>query len=242
MKKKYRINFLESLSPITEPVTKFGGQPVWIEKPEWAVSRSTGKPMMFIGQIRLEEEIFGQTESKMAYLFMTEEEDFVDGTWNPNSGENAVIIQPGGNNPPSAPIEIGQTINVFKEIPGESWLKPFPCEFAVEKAEIVADIEKLFHDELDDEDADFEDESAEEPDFSTDDSDEEEPGFENKLGGYPNFLQAEEYPDENNENWNLLLQLDSGSTPFDINFGDLGIGYAFISKDGKTGKFLWQCS
>jgi hypothetical protein len=30
--------------------------------------------------------------------------------------------------------------------------------------------------------------------------------------------------------------------PIKINFGDAGIGYAFISEDGQVGKFLWQCA
>jgi hypothetical protein len=29
--------------------------------------------------------------------------------------------------------------------------------------------------------------------------------------------------------------------PFYIDFGDDGVGYAFISKDGHRAKFLWQC-
>jgi uncharacterized protein YwqG len=55
----------------------------------------------------------------------------------------------------------------------------------------------------------------------------------------PDFLQSDEYPDANP--WNLLPQLDSAQVPFSINFGDAGIGYAFLSSDGQTAKFLWQC-
>ena len=215
MKNKYTINFQEVESPITEPITKFGGQPVWIEKPEWAVSLSTGKPLTFICQIALDEEIFGQTESRMAYIFMNDDDE-VDETWETDGGENAVIIQPSGNNPKSVSIQNGESLSIWKEIKGEMQRKPFPCEFAVEKSEVVPDAEP----------------------------DEDEDDFENKVGGIPRFLQGEEYPDnENNEkdSWKLLLQLDSVSVPFEINFGDAGIGYAFISNDGKTGKFLWQC-
>jgi len=28
--------------------------------------------------------------------------------------------------------------------------------------------------------------------------------------------------------------------PFEVNFGDAGVGYAFLSEDGTTSKFLWQ--
>jgi uncharacterized protein YwqG len=60
-----------------------------------------------------------------------------------------------------------------------------------------------------------------------------------KIGGTSIFLQGEEYPEGGD--WRLLLQLDSASVPFHVNFGDAGIGYAFISGDGNKGRFLWQC-
>jgi len=39
MPKKHCIAFEKVSTPITEPVTKFGGQPVWISDPQWPVSR-----------------------------------------------------------------------------------------------------------------------------------------------------------------------------------------------------------
>jgi uncharacterized protein YwqG len=61
----------------------------------------------------------------------------------------------------------------------------------------------------------------------------------NKIGGTPGFLQGDEFPASSN--WYLLLQLDSVKVPFEINFGDAGIGYAFLATDGQSAKFLWQC-
>ena len=61
----------------------------------------------------------------------------------------------------------------------------------------------------------------------------------NKLGGTPGFLQGDELPIPGP--WYLLLQLDSAEVPFWINFGDAGIGYAFINRAGTEGRFLWQC-
>ena len=61
----------------------------------------------------------------------------------------------------------------------------------------------------------------------------------NKLGGTPGFIQFPEFP--KGGSWRLLLQLDSTTVPFFVNFGDGGVGYAFISEDGRRGKFLWQC-
>ena len=61
----------------------------------------------------------------------------------------------------------------------------------------------------------------------------------NKVGGTPGFIQADEFPVAGP--WRLLLQLDSMTVPFHVDFGDAGIGYAYISEDGRSGKFLWQC-
>jgi uncharacterized protein YwqG len=226
MKKKYILDFVKADSPIREAVTKFGGQPVWIEKSEWAVSRSTGKPMRFIAQIRLDEELFGQTGSKMAYLFVNDETgengEFISNTYDPNGGENGVIIQPDGSNPKSIELENGPTLQEWKVPEGETRRRAFDCEYAVQKSPIVEEEKPVYEEISDDED------------FM--------PEYENKVGGYPLFLQDEEYPNSRKNNWNLLLQLDSTSVPFELNFGDSGIGYAYLSKDGKTGKFLWQCS
>jgi hypothetical protein len=47
-------------------VTKFGGQPVWLEAPQWPIGRANGKPMEFIGQVALDPQIFGNIPGKMA--------------------------------------------------------------------------------------------------------------------------------------------------------------------------------
>jgi hypothetical protein len=60
MPKRKSIDFFEAKKPICEFATKFGGPPNWIEKPEWPMSKATGEPMRFIGQIALEPELFGQ--------------------------------------------------------------------------------------------------------------------------------------------------------------------------------------
>ncbi|WP_238012938.1 hypothetical protein KZZ52_22770 [Dactylosporangium sp. AC04546] len=76
---------------VAEPVTKFGGQPVWLELPRWPLSAAWGTPMRFVGQITL--------EAKLAYLFVTaadDADDFDPDVIFPDGGENAVIIQPGG--------------------------------------------------------------------------------------------------------------------------------------------------
>ena len=221
--KTNRIEFSESKRTITEKITKFGGQPNWVNEPQWPVSKATGNPMRFICQISLEQ---FNTESKMAYIFMTDEEEYVDGTWEPDGGENAIILQP-SNEEPSSVKSLTNGPTLYKMV------------------------KKLFGKELVPKDAEFNVilKEEEEPDFIDEDgredwSDEQEESYakkldKNKINGTPLFLQSTEFPDSGK--WNLLMQLDSTVLPFFINFGDSGVGYAFISEDGNKAKFLWQC-
>lgn len=191
--------------------TKFGGQPDWVTTPEWPVGKTTGRPMRFICQINLQDIGMQDIEAKMAYLFMTDDEEYVDGTWEPDGGENAIILQPIANESITEKRSIGPTLYEMIEIPGKNRLEPKEFECSVELVESVET--ELQNDELE---------------------------IKNKLGGHAHFLQSEEYPSK--ENWNLLIQLDSTSVPFSINFGDAGIGYGFISEDRTVAKFLWQCT
>ena len=105
-------------------------------------------------------------------------------------------------------------------------LEPQPCEFAVELSE-ENDVDFLTEEER-------WEKSKGEAETATGGLD------ENKIGGTPVFLQGDELPFE--EGWQLLLQLDSCSVPFWVNFGDAGLGYAFLNADGDEARFLWQCS
>lgn len=223
---KSDIQFTAVATPITEAITKFGGQPVWIEQPQWPLSRSTGQPMRFIGQIRLERQLFPEAQGQMAYLFMTDEESYVDGTWEADGGENAVIIQPAKQ---AASVAVstqatGPTLYRMVEVAGVALLQPRTQEYAVSLS--VGDDPAY---------CSYEERSAW--------SDEAYAGYAqaldgNKIGGTPIFLQNDEFPDAGV--WQLLLQLDSVSVPFSINFGDSGVGYAFIDPQARSGKFLWQ--
>ncbi|MBX9689329.1 MAG: DUF1963 domain-containing protein [Candidatus Obscuribacterales bacterium] len=223
MKRAYSIAFKPSPGPCREPVTKFGGQPVFIQEPQWPLSASTGEQMKFICQIQLYPELFGQVSGRMAYIFMTDLEKQVVPAWDPDAGENAVIIQPG------RPVRVktiaataGPTIYEYVEVPGDDMLHPRSCEFLVD----------VFRRS----DPDFVDEAhrvaMEDPIFEKYSKEVEG----NKFGGTPAFLQEDALPPSGH----LLLQLDSTKVPFYINFGDCGIGYAFISPDGSMGKFLFQ--
>lgn len=207
---KADIEFREAETPIREAVTKFGGQPVWIETPAWPLSAETGRPMRFIAQIALDPALFGDVPARMAYLFMTDDEEWVDGTYEPEGGENALILQPGDFAGPTTNQPEGPTLFRIVERPGEDGRVPEACEFAVSLVR-----------------------GGDEP------GQPEPEGYPNQVGGIPTFLQGEEYP--RGGPWRLLLQLDSSNVPFEVNFGDAGVGYAFVSRDGTVGRFLWQC-
>src|SRR5689334_7363060 len=110
MVKKYRIHVQEASAPITETVTKLGGQPVWIDEPAWPLSRSFGVPMRFLGQVALDADLFGPCAAQMAYLFITEAQTYAEGTWRADAGENAVVLQPGGWEGPLASLRRGPTL------------------------------------------------------------------------------------------------------------------------------------
>ncbi|MFS0693568.1 hypothetical protein [Streptomyces nitrosporeus] len=233
---------------VRQAVTKIGGQPVWLERPAWPVSRSSGEPMQFIGQ-------FALPGGRLAYLFMADsEEGFVDGTWEPEAGENALLIQPGGRVPPfvtvlgqaegptagadhvpepydaawpgavvpAEPLEGPAALPAFAgRVPGgggqvrlvsawEPGRGPLPDTGA--SADAVASLRRRH--------ADARLQFFGGPDIR------------------PHWLQGEE--EDLGEDWQLLVQLAVDRLPFWINFGDGGVGYAFLSPDGNEGRFLWQ--
>lgn len=227
MPKKQIIEFIEATEPVSNPLTKFGGQPLWVDEPAWPLSRETGNQMRFIGQIELREEYGFKSSAKVAYLFMTEEEDgeFVDGTYEPDGGENAVILQPGSSGAPTTNTAEGPTLFKMVKVEGKDLLQPQTCEFEARLNEA--------------DDIDF---VSEEDRFKMPEKEVEAATGkldENKIGGSPAFMQGDEFPFEGT--CQLLLQLDSCSVPFSINFGDAGVGYAFLNEDGTEAKFLWQC-
>jgi hypothetical protein len=204
MPRKYTITYHETAEPTREPVTKFGGQPVWIAEPQWPLSKMYGTPMQFICQIAVPAEIVSDGAFRMAYLFMTadEEHGFLAYTFEPAGGENALIIQPGDFwEGPSLPLREGPTL-YRRAWRNRKW-EHTPCEIAVELM------------------------PGEDPSAGTWDvvESDDKPAFnayfdaliEDKLGGSP-------VPTVNNaselaqwrEGWRLLLQLtDSDSDGYD---------------------------
>jgi hypothetical protein len=62
-----------------------------------------------------------------------------------------------------------------------------------------------------------------------------------KLGGRPLWIQGEETPQCNcGKTMLFVAQLESAGGG-GINFGDAGVGYAFVCTECDSAKFLWQC-
>ncbi len=177
--------------------------------------------MMFIGQIAIEPELFPGAEGKMAYLFMTDVEAHGSNaaTWDPDGGENAIVIQPGGEVwVDTEPLSEGPTLNL------KSPSAARPLEYRVTFIE------------------GYEEDFLPEHERSNLSQAEKEAKFgkleDSKIGGTPIFIQSDEIP---GDDWQLLFQLYSDNLPFDLHLSDAGIGYGFISPEGDEGKFLWQC-
>jgi len=181
--------------------------------------------MRFIGQIAVDATQFVPVSARMAYLFMTDEDEYVDGTWEPNGGENAVILQPGPVTIKTTPVEKGPSLYRMVQKKPQENLVPEPCEFSVTLKP--------------GEDPDFI-EQAERSTWNEQQREIYASALEgNKIGGSPLFIQNTEFPGPGR--WRLLVQLDSANVPFHVNFGDTGVGYLFLSEDGQAARFLWQC-
>lgn len=188
--------------------------------------------MQFICQIALPADLFGDIEPRMAYPFITDW-DFEGGppdTPEPDGGENAVILQPGGTwLGPSQPLRKGPTIYRRAYEDGRWVHTPVELEMHLLPGN-----------------------DPEEGAWGRRDS-EDKAAFveyfaaltEDKIGGTPvptiNCGPREVVgPGE----WRLLLQLNTKGEDerdlFFLNFATDGVGWALISEDGRVGKFMWS--
>lgn len=217
-----RLQFREANVPILDPISKFGGQPVWLEQRVTPLSRRTGKPMTFIAQILIPSDWHQDPATRMAYVFVTSagfDPNAVE-TWDPNDGETAVVVQAKrGLLPLAEPYP--DTLRRWESHNGQRQERP--CEYVVD--EIPTEEEAFVPEEvlgnL---------EEAERQRIA-------ESWRGNKMGGSPYWVQYEEFPFDD---WRLLLQLEDGTYPFSLNLGT-GIGYVFLNEECTEGKLLWQC-
>ncbi|WP_406095778.1 DUF1963 domain-containing protein [Kitasatospora purpeofusca] len=209
--------------PVTTPATKFGGQPVWLTGPQWPISAAWNRPMRFVAQIELGPVLGAAGQGKIAYVFVThadhEEDDFFDpDVIDPDGGENAVIVQPGGYyTGPVRPLATG---------PGLYDREGSAVEFTVDLRPV------------DEPDSMADEELEALPTADRDRYVERIDG--DKIGGTPLFFQGDDRPDGGP--WRLLLQLDSNWVPFHLDLGASPRLFAFVSEAGAQGRLLVQDS
>ncbi|WP_225848309.1 DUF1963 domain-containing protein [Streptomyces sp. HPF1205] len=216
--------FVPARAPITDPVTKFGGQPVWLSEPQWPVNDAWGEPMRFLCQIELGPVVGEAGQGRLAYVFVTHAEHgdevfFDPDIAFPDEGANAVIVQPGG-------VYDGSTL-------------PMATGPSLYHAEDGSDAEYTVRLQPG-EDPDFrpQNDSARLP---TDDLDRYWERISNdKIGGVPAFFQGDEWPDGGP--WELTLQLSPNFKPFHLNLGAAPVAFVFVSPDAKQGRMLVQDS
>ncbi len=223
MPKRASIEFALCSAPESASL-RFGGEPYGFPDSLWPESKRVKQPMQFICQIPFGADLFPGTGEAVAYLFMTLSSD-VDETWSPDGGENALVIV--ARERLTESLTVGDAPRLYRMVK-KWWKKTLVPETCIFSGKLTI---------------------SEDPAFIPESAlmrlpDEQARTYRaalggNKVGGTPGFLQADELPIR--EPWHLLLQLDSTQVPFWINFGDAGIGYAFINGNGTDGRFLWQC-
>ncbi|MDT0541180.1 MULTISPECIES: hypothetical protein [Streptomyces] len=216
--------FVPAGVPITAPVTKFGGQPVWLSEPQWPVNDAWDEPMRFICQIELGAVLGDVGRGKLAYVFVTHaahgDETFFDPDIAfPDEGANAVIVQPGG-------VYGGSTLP----------LATGPSLYHIEDGSDAEYTVRLQPDK----DPDFrpQHDHGRPPPNDHDQYWEQISGA--KIGGTPAFFQGDDWPDGGP--WKLALQLSPNFQPFYLNLGAAPTAFAFVSPDAKQGRLLVQDS
>jgi len=207
------------------PATKFGGQPDWLEAPQWPVSRSLRTPMEFVAQIALHpDDLPWLTAPKVAYLFVTNDWDDPGGIahWDPFAGENAVIVQPG-----TAPTWVDEFLStpegptVGHEV--QVGLTPRKDPELLELSQLGA---------LRQQDPEAHEEYYQAVAYD-------------KVGGTPDFFHGFEFPDfealsvsrESSKSKTILMVTNADVSHLCL--GDAGRGVAFLSPDQQQGAYLW---
>ncbi len=220
MPKKFLIEFDRIPASISSKTTKLGGQPAWYSSPQWPLSRKTSQPMLFLGQVALDPVIFGESEGRMAYLFMSDNPSGDLATMDPMAGENAVVVQPGGYDG-----------SFSAQLTGPPWQQQASGIVRRSKRAVEFGTRLTL---------------GEDPEWQDvirgTGTDRElykrrQSLLGSKIGGTPAWIYEPQLP--LGGPWRLLLQLESGA-PLDLGLGDAGVLYALISEKGNRGAMLWQ--
>ena len=234
---RLQMQFPTTDGPVRAARPKLGGQPVWLDRPTWPLSRSSGEPMVFVGQFPVPE---GRS-TRLAYLFLTDDVGCTAPTCEPEAGENALLVQPDGR-VPSFVRTCGAVTGPSLWRRGVTWDDHVDVELAVELVPLDAAVEAVL-------DADIAVGEAERAGVLPDRSQGSEvaaaaPGPYSYLGGKVRRWQAH-LPLEVPDDWRFHFQLDHGDgnspgDPYALNLGG-GSGYGFLSPDLREGRFSWDC-
>jgi hypothetical protein len=159
---RWSLQLQATMMPIDRPITKFGGQPVWIGNPTWPLG-SDGEPMTFMAQF-LVPGIDG-----MAYLFIDPSEE----TWESPYDGSALLLQPGPVPERHAVQASGPTY-----VSGVTELDRYVPRQRTRRIEYLPTLEEGM------EPPDWEEFDREREDERDDDRD------WNKIGGSPRYLQG----------------------------------------------------
>ncbi|GHH88803.1 DUF1963 domain-containing protein [Streptomyces capitiformicae] len=198
--------------------TRLGGLPHWLEEPQWPVDPYENELAPFMGQFRVPAADGSGNGDRMVYLFAI---GF--------SGEHATVVQPGG--------QVTESFEARAAATGPTDLDRVHL-LRVDEEVDFSHVEREME-PVEDEDEDDREERLEE---LLEERQKDAAGSirMNQLGGpdvVPVWLQNDDLP---GEGWQLVAQLDSCQLPFDVNFGDTGVGYLFLSPDGKNAEFFFQ--
>lgn len=224
---RLKMTFSPAASPLSGFVAKLGGQPSWLEQPSWPQSAGFKAPMMFAGQFPVPGD-----HARMAYLFLTDDPDGTAETWDPEGGENALLIQP-GRVPDFLATKADSTgPSLWRR--GASWNEHVPVELRIETSLLNPAEEQELENEITRWDAARAGTflPAADTGISPPDS---------YIGGRPRYWQSESGMPAP---WRFFFQLDGcegwDGEPYTLNFGDGGTGYAYLSHDEREGRFLWD--
>ena len=226
---KTQFQIVESPTEIFDPITKFGGQPIWIAEPLWPLSLETGEQMMFLGQIYLSKELFPSSDRTIVYLFFAGQSEplYNEATAIVIQSEESVCTN-GASEIEFVPEASGPTIYELDEDRQAIYKEYRVVLNPIEKENSVPFEERYTMNDLD---------------YDT--------GYRfarpelagNKIGGQPLYIEGLSIPPElfYSEEWLLLLQLAPAQGywnnlqpnfyPFHMELGEFGILTVFISRD-----------
>ncbi|HAS42580.1 MAG TPA: hypothetical protein DCS93_19020 [Microscillaceae bacterium] len=239
---KTQFQIVETSTPITEPITKFGGQPVWINTPHWPIDPASGEKMMFQSQIVLDPALFPDSNGAIAYIFYGDEEQL-------SNYDFVVVLQTKENESLNTQTEeidfvneaTGPAIYEWVEIGGEEEKVSKEYKVVIESVIEEEDLPLLErYDEMNDLDYDA--------------------GYQfsktelagNKIGGQPFYITGLDTPPEHfvADQWEQLMQLapvqgywdgnQPNFYPFYMEMGEFGILNVFITKDYKRAEVYIQ--